>query len=159
TSDDLGHQTQPMMSPALFDEVIKPYYMKVGHVLKESRMHWWLHSCGNNTPLLPALVDAGLNVFHPVQKGTMDEAEVAREWGEKLTFLVGFDVQHILPEGDTEAVRREVRHLIDTFDRPGGGMCMAAGNAIVTGTPFDNIDAFLDESLRYGREHRQGWPD
>jgi hypothetical protein len=32
---------------------------------------------------------------------------------------------------------------------------MAAGNGIVSGTPLANIDAFLDESLIYGEEHRQ----
>jgi uroporphyrinogen-III decarboxylase len=154
TSDDLGNQKQPMMRPEHFREFLKPYYRRVARVAHECGMHFWLHSCGNNTPLLDDLADAGVDVFHPVQKHTMDEQAVAREYGDRLTFLVGFDVQHILQEGSTEAVRREVRYLIDTFDRPGGGMCMAAGNGIVGGTPFENIEAFLDESVRYGREHR-----
>jgi hypothetical protein len=34
-------------------------------------------------------------------------------------------------------------------------MCIAAGNGIVGGTPFENIAAFLDESARYGIEHRR----
>jgi len=33
-------------------------------------------------------------------------------------------------------------------------MCLAAGNGIVGGTPFENIDAFLDEAVRYGERHR-----
>jgi len=155
TSDDLGHQTQLMMSPDTFRQLIKPYYARVGDVLKEDGVHWWLHSCGNNAEILVDLAEAGVSVFHPVQKGTMNEVAVAQEFGEKMTFLVGFDVQHILPESDPEGVREEVRYLIDTFDRPDGGMCMAAGNGIVAGTPFENIGAFLDESMRYGIEHRR----
>jgi len=154
TSDDLGHQTQSMMRRETFDALIKPYYCQVGDVVRECGMHWWLHSCGNNTVLMPSLVEAGVNVFHPVQKHTMDEQAIAREFGDQMTFLVGFDVQHILQEGTPADVRAEVRYLIDTFDQPGGGMCMAAGNGIVRGTPFGNIDAFLHESLRYGTEHR-----
>jgi hypothetical protein len=50
--------------------------------------------------------------------------------------------------------REEVRFLIDTFDRPNGGMCIAAGNGIVAGTPFENIIAFLDEAVCYGKKHR-----
>jgi len=157
TSDDLGHQTQPMMSPVIFDDLIKPYYARVGQALDELNLHWWLHSCGNNTPLMPSLIEAGVTVFHPVQKGTMDEAAVAEEFGERIAFLAGFDVQHILQEGSPDDVRAEVRFLIDTFDRPDGGMCIAAGNGIVSGTPFENIDAFLDEALRYGEAHRQGY--
>jgi uroporphyrinogen-III decarboxylase len=51
-------------------------------------------------------------------------------------------------------VREEVRFLIDAFDRPEGGMCLAAGNGILPGTPFENIEAFLDEAIRYGTTHR-----
>ena len=154
TSDDLGHQTQPMMRPETFDELIKPYYCTIGALLKSLRIHWWLHSCGNNTLLLPSLAEAGVRMFHPVQKHTMDERQTVNRFRDRLGFWAGFDVQHTLREGTPEEVRAEVRFLIDTFDRPEGGMCIAAGNGIVAGTPFENIEAFLDEATRYGREHR-----
>jgi uroporphyrinogen decarboxylase len=154
TSDDLGHQTKLFMRPQTFRALIKPYYARIGEVLRRHGLHWWLHSCGNNTEVLDDLAALGVDVFHPVQKGTMDEAAVARAYGDRLTFLAGLDVQHILQERDPDGVRREVRFLIDTFDRPEGGMCIAAGNGIVAGTPFENIEAFLDEALRYGAEHR-----
>lgn len=155
TSDDLGHQTQLFVRPQLFREFMKPYYARVGAVLDKHNLHWWLHSCGNNTDILQDLIDVGLDVFHPVQKGTMDEKAVANEYGDRLNFLVGIDVQHILQERDPDGVRREVRYLIDLFDRPQGGMCIAAGNGIVAGTPFENIEAFLDEAVRYGTAHRR----
>ena len=44
--------------------------------------------------------------------------------------------------------------MVDSFDGPGGGMCIAVGNGIVAGTPYENIDAFLDEAVRYGAAHR-----
>lgn len=155
TSDDLGHQTQPMMRPTQFAEFLEPYYARVGRACQEAGMHFWLHSCGNNTDLLPGLIEAGVNVFHPVQKHTMNESEVAARFGDRLTFLAGLDVQHVLQEGTPEDVRAEVRFLIDTFDRPDGGMCLAAGNGIVSGTPFENIAAFLEEAVHYGTAHRQ----
>ena len=157
TSDDLGHQTGPMMSPEIFHSMIYPYYCRVGSTLRGTGMHFWLHSCGDNTLLLPDLIDAGVTVFHPVQKHTMDEKQVAEEYGDRITFLAGIDVQHTLQEKDPAGVREEVRFLIDTFDRPGGGMCIAAGNGIVAGTPYENIDAFLDESVAYGSMHREGF--
>jgi uroporphyrinogen decarboxylase len=159
TSDDFGHQTQLFISPEMFRTFIKPYYARVGALLNEHGLHWWLHSCGNNTAILGDLAEVGLNVFHPVQKGTMDEDAVAREFGDRLTFLAGIDVQHTLQEKDPAGVRQEVRFLIDTFDRPGGGMCIAAGNGIVAGIPLENIDAFLDEAVRYGAQHRQTFAD
>ncbi len=153
-SDDLGHQTQAMMRCETFDEFLKPYYVRLGQVLRRHGMHFWLHSCGNNLPLLPSLIEAGVDMFHPVQKHTMDETAVAEEFGDRLGFWCGFDVQHTLREATPDAVRAEVRHLIDTFDRPEGGMVLAAGNGIVSGTPFENIDAFLHEAVVYGGDHR-----
>lgn len=154
TSDDLGHQKQLMMQPAIFRQFLKPYYARIGAFLKENNLHWWLHSCGNNTAILGDLAETGVDVFHPVQKGTMDEQSVARHYGDRLTFLAGVDVQHVLQECDPQGVRAEVRFVIDTFDRPEGGMCIAAGNGIVAGTRYENIEAFLDESLSYGASHR-----
>jgi len=154
TSDDLGHQKQLFMSPKMFRTFHKPRYERIGALLREHNLHWWLHSCGNNFGILGDLADAGVTVFHPVQKHTMDEKLVAKQFGERLTFLVGFDVQQILVNSGPEEVRAEVRHLIDTFDRPDGGMCLAAGNGILPGTPLENIEAFLNEALVYGEFKR-----
>lgn len=154
TSDDLGHQTGPMMSPATFHELIYPYYCIVGEAVHGAGMHFWLHSCGDNSLLLPDLIAAGVDVFHPVQKHTMDEKATVEAFGGKITFLAGIDVQHVLQEADPEGVRAEVRFLMDTFDLPEGRMCIGAGNGIVSGTPIQNIEAFLDEAVRYGSKHR-----
>jgi uroporphyrinogen decarboxylase len=154
TSDDLGHQTSLMMSPGKFRELIKPYYARIGRACRECGMHFWLHSCGNNTEIMDDLIESGVSCFHPVQKGTMDMAATAKRWVRKVTFHAGFDVQHTLPHGTPEEVRAEVRRVIDTFDGPAGGLVMAAGNGIVSGTPFENIRAFLDESATYGASHR-----
>jgi uroporphyrinogen decarboxylase len=143
-----------MMSPEIFHELIYPYYCLVGDAVRGHRMHFWLHSCGDNTLLLPDIIDAGVDVFHPVQKHTMDETAVMDEFGGRITFLAGIDVQHVLQEADPAGVRKEVRFLIDTFDRADGRMCIGAGNGIVSGTPIENIEAFLDEAIRYGASHR-----
>lgn len=157
TGDDLGHQNGPMMGPETFHEFIFPYYRKLSNTLKEEGMHFWLHSCGDNTKLMDDLIEGGVDVLHPVQKHCMDEVEIGEKYGGNITFLSGIDVQHTLQEKEPEEIRKEVRFLIDTFDRPDGGMCIGAGNGIMSGVPFENIDVYLDEALKYGVEHRSGW--
>ena len=154
TSDDLGHQKQLFMRPQMFRTFLKPRYERIGLLLKEHGIHWWLHSCGNNTAIMGDLADAGVTVFHPVQKHTMDEQTIAAQFGDRLSFLAGFDVQQILQTGSPDEVRTEVRFLIDTFDRADGGLCLAAGNGILPGTPLENVEAFLDEALVYGEKKR-----
>jgi len=154
TSDDLGNQRQLMMRPEHFREFIKPYYRRIAKLCRELGLHFWLHSCGNNTEIMQDLIEVGVDVFHPVQKHTMDERAIARRFGDRLAFHAGFDVQQTIVTASPEEVRAEVRFLIDTFDRDDGGMCLAAGNGILPGTPIENIEVFLDEALRYGTTHR-----
>jgi hypothetical protein len=134
-----------ILEPLPREEVIKAVERRGPRRIPLIMAKWW----GDD------LIEAGVGVFHPVQKHTMDERAVAARYGDHLAFLVGFDVQHILREGTPDQVRAEVRYLIDTFDRSNGGLCLAAGNGIVAGTPFENIDAFLDEAVRYGEHARE----
>jgi uroporphyrinogen decarboxylase len=145
TSDDLGHQTGPMMSPAIFSELYFPLYQElIGHIHARG-MHCWLHSCGDNSLLMDDLIRAGLDVFHPVQKGCMDAQTIAERFGGKITFLYGIDVQHLLPEASPEEVSAEISAMRDRFGRPDGGLMFAAGNGIMPDTPLLNIRVMLDE--------------
>lgn len=150
TSDDIGTQTGPFFSPAIFQEFFQPYYRELVEHVHSLGMHMWMHCCGNILPFLPDLVETGLDVLHPIQKYTMDEQEIAKKYGDKLCIWAGFDVQQIIPYGTPDEVRAEVRHLLDTYYRPQGRLMMTAGNGMTPDTPFDSLEALLDETLRYG---------
>jgi hypothetical protein len=155
TSDDIGMQTGPMFSPEIFREFFLPRYRRLIDTAHSHNMHFWLHTCGNVLAFLEDFIDIGLDVIHPIQKYTMDEREVARRFGGRIAFWAGMDLQQILPRGSTEEVRREVRFLIDTFDRPDGGCIITAGNGITADVPLENLEAFYDEVYSYGIAHRQ----
>jgi len=147
-SDDLGSQNSLMMSPAHFREFIKPYYKRLWGFAHENGMHTWLHTCGCVNEIIGDLIEVGLDVLHPIQKHTMDWDDIAAKWKGKITFHVGMDVQHTLQEATPEQVREEVRLIKRTFGSPEGGLIFASGNGIVRGTPFENIDAYLDECCK-----------
>jgi uroporphyrinogen decarboxylase len=149
TSDDLGHQTGPMMSPSIFQELYLPLYKEFISYVHGKGMHVFLHSCGDNTKLMEYLIEAGLDVFHPIQTGCMDEGETASKFGSRISFLAGVDVQHLLPEGSAEEVRQGIREPIDTLYKPEGGLLLAAGNGIMPDTPLENIEVMLTELSLY----------
>jgi uroporphyrinogen decarboxylase len=76
-----------------------------------------LHSCGSIDRVIPRLIDAGVEVLHPIQAmaKNMDAKSLARRYGGKIVFLGGVDTQRILPFGTPEEVRGEVRRLKDLF--------------------------------------------
>lgn len=152
TSDDIGTQTGPFFSPEIFRTFFKPYYRELIEHTHRLGMHFWLHSCGGIEPFLPDLVEIGLDVLHPVQKHTMDERRVAAQFGRRLCIWAGLDVQQVIPWGTPEEVRREVRHLIDTYHAaPGSRLMLTAGNGINGDCTLASLEAFFDEALRYGR--------
>lgn len=155
TTDDIGMQTGPMFSPEIFKEFFKPRYAKMINAAHEHGMHFWLHTCGDVRLFLDDLIEIGLDLIHPIQKYTMDEREVAEKFGGRICFWTGMDVQQILPWGTPDDVRREVRFMIDTYDRPEGGCMVTAGNGITPDVPIENLRAFYDETYNYGIEHRQ----
>ena len=134
-----------MMSPATFEELYLPLYKEIAAYIHSKGMRFFLHSCGDNTLLLDMLIEAGLDVFHPVQKGCMDMDETAQKFKGKISFLAGVDVQQLLMVGTPEEVRKEIRHMKDTFNTPNGGLLLAMGNGIMPDAPLENIKAALDE--------------
>lgn len=151
TSDDLGTQTGPFFSPDIFREFYKPYYKEIIDKAHSLGMHFWLHTCGNVEKFIPDWIEIGLDVLHPIQKHTMDEAMIAREYGKDICIWAGLDVQQVIPWGTPEEVRQEIRHLIDTFYRPDEGRLMlTAGNGITPDCPIPSLEAFCDEAVVYG---------
>jgi hypothetical protein len=157
TGDDLGTQRGPFFAKEIFEEFFKPYYREIVDKIHSLGMHFWVHSCGDISMFLPGLIEIGVDVIHPVQKGAMDQTAIAKEFGGEITFWIGLDVQHVIPWGTTEDVREEVRHLINTFWREGEGrMILTAGNGINGDCPLDSLEAFYDEAFLYGKSKVAG---
>ncbi len=157
TSDDLGTQTGPFFSPAIFREFFKPYYKEIIDAAHRHGMHLWMHACGDVEPFIADWIDVGLDVLHPIQKHAMDERAIAETYGDRITVFTGLDVQQVIPWGTPDQVRQEVRFLLDTFWRKGQGRCMiTAGNGINGDCPLASLEAFLDEAYSYGAEVAAG---
>lgn len=150
TSDDLGTQNGSFFSPEIFNKFFKPYYKQLIDKAHSLGMHFWLHACGCIEKFLPDFVDLGLDVIHPIQKYTMDEQKIAREYGGDICIWAGFDVQNIIPWGTAEEVRKEVRFMLDTYYRPEGKLIFTAGNGINGDCPMESLEAFYDEAFKYG---------
>lgn len=149
-SDDIGTQTGSFFSIEIFREFLKPYYEEIIRTAHENGMHFWLHSCGNIEDFIPEFIEIGLDVLHPIQKYTMEEAKIAKKYGDKICIWAGFDVQQIIPYGSKEDVLKEVSHLIDTYYRSDGRLMLTAGNGITGDCPIESLEALYDGYYRLG---------
>ena len=77
----------------------------------------------------------------------MDVRVLAKEYGGKLCFNGGVDVQGTLIYGTPEDVKCEVFHLMDLFGHYDGGYIGATSHTIMPETPLDNVIAMYETFL------------
>lgn len=145
--DDLGMQSGPQMSPAMYRTFFKPRQAAMWKRARElADVKVMLHCCGGVRQLLPDLIDAGLDAINPVQvncKG-MEAEGLKRDFGRDITFWGGgCDTQRILSHGAPSEVRAHVRRQVATLS-PGGGFVFQQVHNILADIPAENVVAMYD---------------
>jgi len=146
-SDDMGGQNGPLLSPAMYRAYYKPYHKMMWNRAKQlANVKVHLHTCGGIEPLLEDLIDAGMDMFNPVQISCagMDPKRLKEKYGDRITFWGGgCDTRHILPRGTPEEVKRHVREQIRVLS-PGGGFVFQQVHNIQPDVPVENILAMFE---------------
>jgi uroporphyrinogen decarboxylase len=145
--DDLGMQTGPQISPQMYREFLHPRYEVMWAAAKrQADVKVMLHCCGGIYPLLPGLIEAGLDIIQPVQTSArgMEPRRLKREFGADLCLWGGgCDTQHVLPMGTPEQVAEDVRQRVAIFS-PGGGFVFQQIHNVMADVLPENIVAMLD---------------
>jgi uroporphyrinogen decarboxylase len=153
--DDLGMQSGPQVSPAMYREFFRPREAMMWRRVRERAPHLkiMLHCCGGVRELLDDLIDAGLDAINPVQitcRG-MEASGLKRDFGDRMTFWGGgCDTRDILIHGTSQAVREHVLRQVDILS-PGGGFVFQQVHNILADVPPENIVAMYDAALDSGR--------
>jgi len=145
--DDLGAQDGLLISPRQIREFIFPHLKKYAELCRKYNVKVMFHSCGSIREIIPNLIDAGVEILNPIQvraKGMVPE-KLKREFGEKLCFHGGVDVQKTLPFGTVEDVKKEVRERINVLGENGGYILSPTHN-FQADIPVENIMAFYEEA-------------
>lgn len=146
--DDWGNQKNMFFSPEMWRKFFKEPERRMVKRCQELGMHYMHHSCGYIEPIIPDLVEIGVESWHggsPVN----DLKKIKAEYGDKLIFAGGVDPQ-VTDTGRAteEEIRAEVRRVIDTLGKGGGLMISSA----VMFSTVPNVDILVDdETAKYGR--------
>ena len=155
--DDLGTQIAPQISTKMYREMIKPYHSALYRFVKRKSHHTavGLHSCGTISPLIPDLIDAGVEVLNPIQISAkdMDPQTLKREFGRDLVFWGGgADMQGFVAAHDDPAeIYRHARSLIDIF-APDGNFVFTQVHNILADVAPEKVIAIYQAALDYRRE-------
>jgi uroporphyrinogen decarboxylase len=157
SGEDLGTQNAPMISMPMFDKIVKPRFERLWETAKSGLRQknpdakLMLHSCGNVRPFIPTWIDMGLNILDPIQPRArgMEPDGLKRDFGDRLVFHGGIDIQHTLPFGTPDDVKAEVRRYLRAL-APGGGYIVAPAHNVQSDVPPANLVAIRDAIAEYG---------
>ncbi len=139
--DDYGTQISLLFSIDMWREYFRENTRRLVDLAHSYGSFYQQHSCGAVRPIIPELVECGVDILEPIQKvGGMEPEGLKREFGHRLTFHGGIDTQSVLPFGRKEDVIRETEYFINTLNVNGGYILMAS-QSFEGDVPLENIKA------------------
>lgn len=152
TGDDFGTQHGLFMSPECWREFLRPGFAAFIALAKDYACRVAHHSCGSIKPIIPDLIECGLDILNPIQPeaSEMEAADLKRLFGERLCFHGSISIQRTLPFGTPDDVADEVRRRVEAL-ASGGGFIFCTAHNIQADTPVENAVALFEAYRRYGR--------
>jgi uroporphyrinogen decarboxylase len=147
--EDMGFKQRPFMSPTMYREIIKPAHEKTMAFAHSLGLPVIMHSCGFIEPLLPDMVDAGIDCLQVMEvKAGMDPLRIKSAFGDRLTLFGGMDARNLVAN-DRDAIRAELEAKIPQL-MEGSGYILHSDHSIPTTTDYETYRYFVDEGLRLG---------
>lgn len=150
--NDFGSQTGPLLGVDLFRRFMLPHLKRLIDLGHDYSLKVMLHCCGGFAPLIPSMIEAGLDGLHAVQTTCrgMDLPELKKAFGDKMVFNGGIDSHHILIDGTPDLVREKTREVLQIMKPGGGFIAGATHDYILEETPVANIVAMFDAIREFG---------
>ncbi len=151
--DDVGEPTRMIMSPAMWRRYFKPRFATIISAARAASPDiaiFW-HSDGYIEPIIPDLIEIGVNILNPVQPNVMDPARLKRQYGDRLVFFGTVGTPSLWSWGTPADIRAEVRERIETVGR-GGGLIISPAYDLEPedGIPWENVTAFFEAVEEFG---------
>ena len=146
--NDMGSQRGLMISPELVRRFVIPGCRRLTEQAHSYGLKVIYHSCGAISDIIPDLIDAGVDIIHPIQAlaAGMEPEGLKEKFGDRVSFCGGVDTQELLVHGTPEDVRKKVEELKRLF--PTGLILSPSHEAILPDVPPENIGALFDAVRR-----------
>lgn len=149
TGQDACDNRGPYIAPATMNEIYIRHVKRALEPLKEIGVTVIWHADGNIMPIVPYLLEAGVDGFQGMQEAVETRVDVAalrslRTRAGRPPLLVGSVAStSTMPFGTRDDVCAEVRRCQDLAAAAGGGWILNVSSSLGPEVPEGNIDAFF----------------
>lgn len=145
--DDMGYKGTPFFSNDTYRRMLQPFHKKAVEWAHHKGIKAHLHSCGDIMPLIPDVMDTGIDCLNPLEvKAGMDAIALKKQYGSRLVLHGGINA--VLWD-DKEAIIDEISHVIPVL-KENGGYIFSSDHSIPNSVPLENFTEIVAAVKRYG---------
>ncbi|MBP7962834.1 MAG: hypothetical protein KBG20_16080 [Caldilineaceae bacterium] len=149
--NDLGAQTGPLLSPALFRRFVLPQlkrFVDLGHEYGKLVV---LHTDGAMRLIIPDLIKIGMDGMQSVQPFAtgMELGGLKRDFGKDFTFFGCVDTQALI-ETTPEGAKQLTLDVLNTMKPGGGFVASPSHDYLLPETPVENVIIMYETIKEYG---------
>lgn len=146
--EDMGFKEKPFMSPAMYQDIVQPGHAKLFDYAHGKGCKVIVHSCGFVEPLVPGLVDAGMDCLQAMEvKAGMDMPRIAEQFGDRLSFCGNIDIR-VIASNDHQKINEELDRKIKPILQMGSGFILHSDHSIPPDVEHDTLKYFFDHGRR-----------
>ncbi len=150
-SEDMGFKHKSFMSPQMYKEIMFPGHKRLFDFAHSKKLKVVLHSCGFIEPLIPGLIEAGIDCLQGMEvKAGMDLVGLFRKYGDRISFFGGID-ERVLISNDRSQIDEELLSKIPPIISGGGGYILHSDHSEPPEVEYDTVRYFIKK----GREIAQ----
>ena len=147
--EDMGYKGSPFMSPNFYRQMIQPAHEKTIKFAHDNGMPVIMHSCGYVEPLLPYMIEAGIDCLEVIEvKAGMDLIKLHEHFGDRISFMGGIDVR-TLYTNDRAVIDRELESKIPIV-KQGYNFMLHSDHSIPKTVDFETYQYFIKRGLELG---------
>ena len=147
--EDMGFKQHPFMSPKMYRGIVQPAHALTVGFAKANKMPVIMHSCGYVEPLLPGMIEAGIDCLQVIEvKAGMDLLKLYRTYGEVISFMGGIDVR-VLYTNDRAQIDAELEAKIPVVMQ-NNGYVLHSDHSIPNTVTYDTFRYIIDKGLTLG---------
>lgn len=146
--DDMGYKNTPFFSNEMYRSLLQKYHKKAVAWAHDHGIYARLHSCGDIMPLLPDIMDTGIDALNPIEiKAGMDVFKIKQDYGDRLVLHGGINA--VLWD-DKEAIVEAIRQAVPVL-KENGGYIFASDHSIPNSVSLENMQSIINTVKEVGK--------
>lgn len=146
--DDMGYKNTPFFSNEMYRSLLQKYHKKAVAWAHDHGIYARFHSCGDIMPLLPDIMDTGIDALNPIEiKAGMDVFKIKQDYGDRLVLHGGINA--VLWD-DKEAIVEAIRQAVPVL-KENGGYIFASDHSIPNSVSLENMRSIINTVKEVGK--------